>query len=242
LKLPYGSSANTRADFTSRQYDNNGMKNRTQTRRFPDVEMEYGRVASVLRLDRVFNSPQLRTSYGRSQTIEFANNNDNKETGRSSSSDWRPLLGLTASLKSGTRIEFKTERRTTETQNRLVGHSVTTNRVTTTYLSINRSYSKGQKVKVLGKAKTVSSTVSLGLNCQYEVRNGGTKSYDANNKVISERFPSNEGRLSLNGTGSYSFSTRLTGNLALGYGRNDDYEKKFNRQNVRVELRAQIAF
>jgi hypothetical protein len=243
LKLPYGSSANTRFDFTSRAYDNNGMRNRTQARRFPDVELEYGRVASVLRLDRVLTNPQLRSSYGRSQTTEFANNRP-KATGRSSSSDWRPLLGLTGSLKSGARIEFKTERRVTETENLLVGHSVTTNRVTTTYFSINRSYSKGQKVKVLGKEKTVNSTVSVGLNGQYEAHTGETESYaDATrNQVTSTRFPTSESRLSLNGTGSYSFSTNVTGNLSLGYGENNDRQRKFKRQNVRVELRAQFTF
>ena len=132
----------------------------------------------------------------------------------------------------------------TETENLLVGHSVTVNRVTTTYFSINRSYSKGQKVKVLRKEKTVGSTVTMGLNAQYEVHSGETKSYaDATrNTVTSTRFPTNEGRLSLNGTASYSFSTKVTGNLALGYGQNDDYQKKFKRKNVRVELRAQFTF
>ena len=243
LKLPYGSSANTRFDFTSRAYDNNGMRNRTQARRFPDVELEYGRVASVLRLDRVINNPQLRSTYGRSRTTEFANNRPNA-TGRMSSSDWRPLLGLTGSLKSGARIEFKTERRVTETENLLVGHSVTTNRVTTNYFSINRSYSKGQKVKVLGNEKTISSTVSVGLNGQYEVHTGETKSYaDATrNQVTSVRFPTDESRLSLNGTGSYSFSTNVTGNLSLGYGETNDRQRKSQRRNVRVELRAQFTF
>jgi hypothetical protein len=221
VKLPFGSAANTRFDFTSRESDNNGMRNRTKTVRFPDLDVEYGRVASVLRLDRVIGTPQLRTAYGRSRTTEFANNRP-QATGRSSSSDWRPLIGLTGSLKNGARVEVKTERRVTETEN----------------------YSKGQKVKLLGKEKTVGSTITMGLSCQYEVRSGETKSYadETRDKVISTRFPTKEGRLSVNGTGSYSFSTRVTGNLALGYGQNDDYQKKFKRKNVRVELRAQFTF
>ncbi len=243
VKLPYGSSANTRFDFTSREYDNNGMRNRTRTLRFPDVEMEYGRVAKVLRLDRVLNNPQLRSAYGRSVTTEFANNRP-KATGRSSSSDWRPLVGLTGSLKSGARIEFRTERRVTETENLLVGHSVTTTRLTTTYFSVNRSYSRGQKVNILGKQKTVSSTVGLGLTGQYEAHSGETVSFaDATrNLPTGVRFPIKEDRLSLNGTGSYSFSTNVTGNLTLGYGQNNDRQKKFQRKNVRVELRAQFTF
>jgi hypothetical protein len=243
LRLPFGSSANTRFDFTSRVYDNSGMKNRTQTRRFPDVDLEYGQLTSVLRFDRVLNNPQLRTTYGRSQSTDFANNRP-RPSGRSSSSEWRPLIGLSGSLKSGTRIEFKTERRVTETENLLVGHTVTTNRISTTDFSLNRSYSKGQKVKILGKEKTVSSTVSVGLSGQYESQTGETNTYaDASrDQVTNVRFPTSESRLSLNGTGSYSFSTNVTGNLALGYGENNDRQRNFKRKNVRVELRAQFTF
>jgi len=243
LKLPYGSSANTRFDFNSRESNNNGMRNRSRTLRFPDVEVEYGRVANVLRLDRVFNNPQLRSTYGRSVTTEFANNR-REATGRSSSSNWQPLVGLSGSLKSGARVEFRTERRVTETENLLVGHSVTTTRLATTYFSINRSYSQGQKVNFLGKQKTVSSTVSVGLTGQYEAHSGETVSYaDATRaRPTGVRFPIKEDRLSLNGTGSYSFSTNVTGNLSLGYGQNNDRQKKFKRKNVRVELRAQFTF
>ena len=243
LKLLYGSSANTRLDFTARETDNNGMRNRTQTLRFPEVEVDYGQVTNVLRLDRVFNNPLLRSTYGRSVTTEFANNRLTA-TGRSSSSDWRPLIGLTGSLKSGTRIEFKTERRITETENLLVGHSVTTTRLTTTHFSVNRSYLRGQKVNLLGKQKTVNSTISVGLTGQYEARSGRTVSYaDATRaRPTGVRFPVLEDRLSLNGTGSYSFSTNVTGNLSLGYGQNNDRQKKFKRKNVRVELRAQFTF
>ena len=243
LKLPYGSSANTRLDFTARESDNNGMRNQTQTLRFPDVEVEYGRVANVLRLDRMLNNPQLRSTYSRSLITEFANNH-REATGRSSSSDWRLLVGLTGSLKSGARIEFKTERRVTETENLLVGHSVTTTRLTTTYFSFSRSYSQGQKVSILGKQKTISSTVGLGLTGQYEAQSGETVSFaDATRaRPTGVRFPIQEDRLSLNGTGSYSFSTNVTGNLSLGYGQDNDRQKKFKRKNVRVELRAQFTF
>ncbi len=243
MRLPFGGSANTRFDLTGRLYDNSGMKNRTQTLRYPDAEIEYGQVASVLRIDRVLSTPQMRTTYGRSQTTEFANNRPTASS-RSSVSEWRPLFGLTGSLKSGTRLEFKTDRRVTETENLLLGHSLTTNRTTTTYFSVTRSYSKGQKVKFLGKEKTVSSTVSVGLNGQYETQTGETRSFaDASRKTeTGTRFPTSESRLSLNGTGSYSFSTNVTGNLALGYGENNDRQKGFKRKNVRVELRAQFTF
>ena len=80
-----------------------------------------------------------------------------------------------------------------------------------------------------------------GLN---EAQTGETKSYAdlTQDNVTSIRFPTSERRLSLNGTGSYSFSTNVTGNLALGYGEDDDRQRNFKRRNVRVELRAQFTF
>jgi len=99
-------------------------------------------------------------------------------------------------------------------------------------------------VRVLGKEKTVNSSVSVGLNGQYETQTGETKSYTdfTGGHASNVRFPTSESRLSLNGTGSYSFSTNVTGNLSLGYGQNDDRQRKFKSKNVRVELRAQFTF
>ena len=99
-------------------------------------------------------------------------------------------------------------------------------------------------MKLLGKEKTVSSTVSVGLNGQYEAHSGETVSYadSTRDHPTGTRFPIQEDRLSLNGTGSYSFSTNVTGNVSLGYGQNNDRQKKFKRKNLRVELRAQFTF
>ena len=243
VRLPFGSSANTRFDLSSRQADNNGMTNRSQTMRFPDLDLEYGRVATVLRLDRVLTSPQLRSAYGRSVVTEFANSGT-RTTGRSASSEWRPLLGLNGSFKSGARAELKVERRVTERESFLSGHSLATDRLTTANFSYTRSYSRGQKVKLLGKQKTVSSTVTLGLTGQFEKHSGEMKLFanETHSQQTGFRFPIQEDRLSVNGTGSYSFSNNVTGNLALGYGQSNDRVKKFKRQNVRVELRAQFTF
>jgi hypothetical protein len=46
----------------------------------------------------------------------------------------------------------------------------------------------------------------------------------------------------VNGTGSYAFSTNVTGNVSLGYGQNQDRQRGIKRRNVRIELRAQFTF
>jgi hypothetical protein len=243
VRLPFGSSANTRFELTERVAETNAVRTQSRTVRFPDFDVEYGRLTSVLRLDRFFTSPQLRTTYSRLMVTEYANSH-RSPTGRSKSSNWRPLFGLSGSLKGGTRAELKIERRVTETENLLSGHSVTTDRQTTSNFSVSRSYSKGQKVTVLGKAKTMSTTVSLGLTGQYEHQKGETVSYadDTRKHPLSTKYPSETDRLSLNGTGSYSFSNNVTGNVTLGYGQSNNRVTKIKTRNVRLELRAQFTF
>jgi hypothetical protein len=243
LRLPLGSSANSRFELTERVVESNAVRTQSRTVRFPDFDVEYGRVGSVLRLDRLFTSPQLRTAFSRSTVTEYANSR-RSPTGRSVTSNWRPLIGLSGSLKGGTRAEFKIERRVTETENLLSGHSVTTDRMTTSNFSLSRSYSKGQKVAVMGKARTMSTTVSLGLTGQYEFHKGETISYaDASrDRPLSTKYPTEDDRLSLNGTGSYSFSSNVTGNVTLGYGQSSNRVTKIKTRNVRLELRAQFTF
>jgi len=241
IRMFFGSAANTRFDVQAREMVVNGVRSRTRTVRFPDLDMDYGRVAGALHLTRFLTNPQLRTAYGRSVVTEWANNRSDA-TGVSRSSEWRPLLGLTGSLKSGARTELRIERRNTERENRLVGRSITSDRLTTVFFSINRSYSQGQKVSILGKQKTVSSTVTVGLTSQYETISGETIQYDANGKKMPAQFPKNESRLSVNATGSYAFSTNVTGNASLGYGQNTDKQRDIRRRNVRVEVRAQFTF
>ena len=54
--------------------------------------------------------------------------------------------------------------------------------------------------------------------------------------------PIDETRLSVNGTGSYGFSSNVTGDLSLGFNNNHDNTKDIVRRSVRVEVRAQFRF
>jgi hypothetical protein len=118
------------------------------------------------------------------------------------------------------------------------GSSTRTDRNTDINLSLNRSYSRGQKVKFLGKESTIKSSVTLGLTGVYsrvsgETIKGGTS--QAQLRVDNDR-------LSLNGTGSYSFSNNVTGSVALGFGQTRDVVRDAVSRNVRVELRAAFTF
>jgi hypothetical protein len=154
------------------------------------------------------------------------------------SSQWQPLIGLTGEFKNQTRAELKVERRVTVREDFAYGSSTRTDRNTDINLSLNRSYSRGQKVKFLGRESTIKSSVQLGLTGVYSRVSGDTRK--AGSKGV--QLPVDQDRLSLNGTGSYSFSNNVTGSVVLGFGQNRDVVHAAVSRNVRVELRAAFTF
>jgi Motility related/secretion protein len=236
LQLGFGASVNTRFEMTGRKNELNGLTNRSRSMRFPSLELEYGHLSRVIGLDQLMPNVQLRTAYNRS-LLEEQQNNSKTPTGRSSSSEWAPLLGVAGTLRNGTRTEMRLERRVTKREDLAIGHSTTTDRNTTLNVSLNRSYSQGQKVKMLGKTSTVNSSISVGVTGVYERHSGETVQQGFERAQLVTK----DNRLSLNGTGSYGFSTNVTGNLLLGYGQSSNQQGTV-RRNVRVELRAQFTF
>lgn len=236
LRLPATAVLSARVEFTSRESDANGVTRRTDSSRFPDLDLQYGDLAKLIGLDRFLNNPRLRTSYNRSQSTDFVNSSD--PTGISTSSQWQPLLGVNGEFKNGTRAELKIERRVTLRENLQNGRSVATDRNTDVNLSLNRTYSKGQKVTVLGRETTIRQTVTLGLSAVYSRRSGET----VQQGLIRPQLIINEDRLSVNANGSYGFSQNVNGGITLGFGQTRDLDKDIIRRNVRVEMRASLTF
>jgi Motility related/secretion protein len=236
--LDLGMTANliTRGDYSEVESKSNGVPNKNQRIRFPDLEVNYGRIPDVLGLKLFLVNPALKTAYSRSQAVDFSNSET--ATSVSTSSQWQPLLEIGGDLKNGTRCLARLERRITKTENRLIGSYVTTDRNTNFTVSLNRSYSKGQKVSFLGKETTVRSNVNLGISGAYEKQSGETIQPD----VAGPQNLVSRDRVSINAQGGYSFSNNLTGNLVLGFGQDRNLVIKSVNRNMRVELRAQFTF
>jgi hypothetical protein len=190
-----------------------------------------------LRLDRLLKTPLLRTAYNRSVSTQYLNSSLTPSLTRTSS-EWRPLLSLRGDLKNGTKVELGIERRNTQSQSFQLGGSTTNERFTVVNASINRTYSQGQKVSVLGKTSTVKSSVSLGLAASYDTRSAETILPGSDRP----RNPTNNDRLSVNATGQYGFSNNITGNLVLGFSQDRDLEREIIRRQIRVELRGSFTF
>jgi hypothetical protein len=236
--LGYGASANLNAEYTRRVTNMNGVPRRNDSQRFPDVTLDYGRWINVMRLNKIFTAPRLRTAYSRSQSSDY--NNSSTPTSVSTNSDWRPFMGLNGDFKNGARMDLTVNRRVTQNEQFQLGHQVTTERNTDLDFSLNRAYSQGQKVNILGKQSTVKTSINVGLSIAYTVRSRETVvPGDPRNSV---RYPVKEDRLSANATGSYGFSNNVTGNVTLGFGQNRDLLQKTVRRNVRVEARGSFTF
>jgi hypothetical protein len=236
IALFYGSSLQSRFSYGDRTNNNNGVKSRNRDWRFPDVEVQYGRVATILGIHRILDSPQLRTAYARSTSVDYQNSRETR-TGTSRSDDFRPLFSIRGRFKNGTDADLRLERRSSVRESFQQGNSKQTDQTTDINFSLTRSYSQGQKVNLLGKTTTVRTNVSLALTTVYSRQKGGIKV--GNEEKLAN--PVDRTRLSVNGTGSYGFSTNVTGDLALGF----SHFRETNgiiRRSVRVELRGQFRF
>jgi hypothetical protein len=235
LALFLGSSVSTSADFSSATGNQNNVQSRRDQARFPDLSVDYGRVVNAIGLAKIMQNPRLQTSFNRSLVTEF---NAGRESSRLYTSEWRPALSLKGELKNGTRIDLTVNRRVTRNIRKQLGLSTTTDRSGDVSLSVNRSYSQGQKVSLLGRETTVKSTVNLGLTANYERQSGETLQEGSSLKQL----PKLQDRLSMNFNGSYGFSNNVTGNASLGFGQNRNMLSGSKDRNVRVELRAAFTF
>ncbi|HEY2955013.1 MAG TPA: cell surface protein SprA [Candidatus Eisenbacteria bacterium] len=237
VNLGYDAAVATRGEYTWRRNEANRVASRTSTSRFPDLEVEYGRLPALVQLTRLFSQPRLRTAYSRSRETQYRIR-ESSPSSIATSSQWQPLLSLTGDFKNQTRAEFKVERRVRVAQNLEFGRSTRTDRNTDINLSLNRSYSRGQKVKVLGRESTIRSTVQLGLTAVYSRTSGETRTAGGRRGQL----PVDQDRLSLNASSSYSFSSNVTGSMQLGFGQTRDLILATVSRNVRVELRASFTF
>ena len=236
VPLAFGSALLTRFSYGDRTNNNNGVVTRNRDWRFPDVEVQYGRVANMIGLARFLDGPQLRTAYARSYSVDYLNSRSVRSA-TSRSDDWRPLFSVRGRLKNGTDADLRFERRSSVRESFQLGSSRAKDQTTNVNFSLSRSYSAGQKVSLLGKTTTVKTSVNLQLTTVYERQKGGTKIGTDDNLAN----PIDRTRMSVNGTGSYGFSSNVTGDLTLGF----SHFRETNgivRRSIHIDLRGQFRF
>ncbi len=237
VPLVFGSAVSTRFSLGDRTNSVNGVDTRTADSRFPDLDFEYGKLAEVVRLTRILQSPTLRTSWVHSVSSDYRGSTSDR-TGRSSSDDFHPLLALRGSMKNGTTADMGVNVRNTTRDISQFGTSTTTDNNMDLNFTVSRNYTAGQKIRFLGKTKTVRSSGSLQLATVYSHHTG--KTIVANSRASTR--PVDDTRLSVTGTGNYGFSNNVNGSAVLGFTQSHDNTINNIHRSVRVELRAQFTF
>lgn len=236
VPLVFSSSLSVRGSYGDRTTVANGIITRTRERRFPDLEVDYGKIAEAIQLTRLLKAPQLRTGWGWSRSWEYQGDRK-RQISQSSTHDLRPLLSLRGNLRNGTTADLGINVRSTYREASQLGLSTQRDRNTDINFTLSRSYTQGQKVNLLGKTSTVRSSVNLSLATVYSRRTGETRiaGVGVQNQV-------DESRLSVTGKGSYGFSTNVTGSAVLGYSGSNNAVQEITRRSIRVELSAQFTF
>src|SRR5262249_41181406 len=134
-------------------------------------------------------------------------------SGTSVSNDFRPLFSVRGRFRNGTDADFRLERRSSVREQFQLGVSKATDQTTDINFTLSRAYSQGQKVNLLGRTSTVKTSVNLSLTTVYSRQKGGVKVAGFDELAN----PIDRTRLSVNGTGSYGFSSNVTGDLSLGF-------------------------
>jgi hypothetical protein len=236
IPLTFGASLLARGSVGDRTSNLNGVKTRNRDWRFPDFEVQYGNVANLLGLTKILDSPQLRTAYARSNSVDYQNSRS-VISGTSRSDDFRPLFSIRGRLRNGTDADFRLERRSSVRESFQLGESKSVDQTTDINFTLTRSYSQGQKVQFLGRSSTVKTNVNLSLTTVYSRQKGGVQVAGFDQLAN----PIDRTRLSVNGTGSYGFSSNVTGDLSLGF----SHFRETNgivRRSIRVEMRGQFRF
>jgi hypothetical protein len=236
IPLTFGASLLARASVGDRTSNLNGVKTRNRDWRFPDFEVQYGNVANILGLTKILDSPQLRTAYARSNSVDYQNSRS-LISATSVSNDFRPLFSIRGRLKNGTDADFRLERRSSTRESFQLGESKSIDQTTDINLTLTRSYSQGQKVQFLGRSSTVKTNVNLSLTTVYSRQKGGVQVAGFDQLAN----PIDRTRLSVNGTGSYGFSSNVTGDLSLGFSHFRE-TTGIIRRSIRVEMRGQFRF
>jgi hypothetical protein len=236
IPIAFGSSLLARASVGDRTSNLNGVKTRSKDWRFPDFEVQYGNVANLLGINRLLDQPQLRTAYARSNSVDYQNSRS-VISGTSRSDDFRPLFSIRGRLRNGADADFRLERRSSVRESFQLGTSKALDQTTDINFTLSRSYTQGQKVQLLGRTSTVKTSVNLSLATVYSRQKGGVQV--AGFDQLSN--PVDRTRLSVNGTGSYGFSSNVTGDLSLGFSHFRE-TSGIIRRSVRVEMRGQFRF
>jgi hypothetical protein len=232
-------SIRTTFNLSKNESSVNGAISTTETRRFPDLSINWGRMYKKLGLDRFTKELRATTNYQRSRS-EQASGGTRANTRIETKTSMSPLLNLDAKLTNGfsakltsrydsSQSEQKsgTFTNTSQTKRRQVG--LTLSRV----LNLSRMVTN----PITGKKSRVTSKLNLSITTNYgderrETSQGG--------KTV---VGSDHVRLDFSTTAGYNFTSSISGNAALSFGQDTDRKNRTNTvRSIGVTVSAAFRF
>ncbi len=215
----------------------NGAITKTSTRKFPDLDINWGRLHKKLGLDRIAKDVRATTRYSR-ETSETGTTTNPKDRSQTSVS-LRPLLNLDATVGSGIMAKLTSAYQSTEAKQFGVARNVSKTRNRQLGLTMRKSLNLTRMVTnpITKKTNRLTSKLdlSLALDLQDNLRDSGPEGAIV---TLEDRA-----KFAVSTTAGYNFTSSISGNAGLTVGQDTDRKNKTNTARyVSVTLSAAFNF
>jgi hypothetical protein len=250
-----GSSARLAFNYTYNRRSSNYQFYETSSATWPDLSGDWGQVAKILGLSRIFPTLSAQTRYSRRVDAEGLYNQS--LTSRTNSTNWQPLLSLTGTAKSGLQTTLAAEYISSLRQDfsnslgqPILGSVDTRQSNMTVRADLTKTLNPGSTFKFLGLfGSNLKSSLTLAWRSSYNKRTGGT-TIPGQTRVGGEI---NNDRIDSSISGTYSFSRQVNGTVGLGFNQYRDFtragasagttvQNNLTQRSLRVEASAQLSF
>jgi hypothetical protein len=249
-----GASARLAFNYTYNRRSSNYQFYETSSATWPDLSGDWGQVAKMLGLSKIFPTLSAQTRY--SHRVDAEGLYNQALTSRTSSTSWQPLLSLTGTAKSGLQTTLAAEYVSSlreDFSNSLgqpqLGSVDTRQSNMTVRADLTKTLNPGSTFKFLGIFGTnLKSTLTLAWRSSYNKRKGGT-TIPGQTRIGGEI---NNDRIDSSLSGTYSFSRQVNGTIGLGFNQYRDFTRavvgngtsndNLTQRSLRLEASAQLSF
>lgn len=233
------SEVTIRTTFTdgSNKTNTNGAMTNTRTRKFPDLDINWGRLHKKIGLDRFAKDLRASTRYSR-ETSETGTSTNPKDRSQVSVS-MRPFLNLDATVGKGITAKFTSSFQSTEGKQYGVARSVSRSRNRQLGLGMRKSLNLTRMVTNPITKKTNRVTSKLDLSLSLDMQDNMRASGPEGNVVTLE----DRAKFAVSTTAGYNFTSSISGNAGLTVGQDTDRKNKTNTARyVSITLSASFNF
>lgn len=198
----------------------NGGGSTNRSRRFPDLDINWGRIHRKLGIDKFAKDLRASTRYTREvhETGTSTVPKDRKETTVS----LRPLLSIDATLNNGVTTKLTSSYSSSRMEQFGITHSLTLTRSRAVQLNMRRTLNLSRMVTNPLTKKKSKVTSKLDLSVSLDLSDDVRRSGPIGSLVVLE----DRAKYALSTTGGYNITQNVTGNAGLSFGQDSDRKNK----------------